>query len=294
MAMAMRAAHALAVAALFTCTDAEGQHGEQRHHDPRGNHPLRGNHQLHRQLGRFATPDWGYYHKTDEVFSLIEAYGTKCPMLVIQRISDEVTAPYTVKDTMVCTATDPSVPDVDKIPMLVVFGEHARELISSEIALRLVAMLCSPTLEASGGWTPADAKAVGGPVVLGKLAAFHQRALGGLAQYDMSPASVSALLKRIVYKFVPLENLNGRRMVEEQGKLCHRMNGRGVDINRNYDNHFGVHAPEYLPSEEYEGTAAASEPETRITRDIAAALKPLAFISIHSGIREMYRLPPIA
>eukprot|EP01045_Picozoa_sp_COSAG04_P027154 COSAG04_NODE_3918_length_2424_cov_3.585806_4_plen_76_part_00 len=49
-------------------------------------------------------------------------------------------------------------------------------------------------------------------------------------------------------------------MVEEQGKLCHRMNGRGVDINRNYDNHFGVHAPEYLPAEEYEGTAAASEP----------------------------------
>ena len=55
-------------------------------------------------------------------------------------------------------------------------------------------------------------------------------------------------------------------MVEEQGKLCHRMNGRGVDINRNYDNHFGVHAPEYLPAEEYEGTAAASEPETRLTR----------------------------
>ena len=50
-----------------------------------------------------------------------------------------------------------------------------------------------------------------------------------------------------------------------QGKLCHRMNGRGVDINRNYDNHFGVHAPEYLPAEEYEGTAAASEPVSRTT-----------------------------
>ena len=31
----------------------------------------------------------------------------------------------------------------------------------------------------------------------------------------------------------------------------------------------GVHPPEYLPSEEYEGTAAFSEPEARITRDAA-------------------------
>ena len=31
-----------------------------------------------------------------------------------------------------------------------------------------------------------------------------------------------------------------------------------------------------------------SEPETRITRDIAAALKPVVVVSVHSGIRELY------
>ena len=36
----------------------------------------------------------------------------------------------------------------------------------------------------------------------------------------------------------------------------------------------GVHAPEYLPSEEYEGTKAFSEAETRITRDVAKGLAP--------------------
>ena len=50
------------------------------------------------------------------------------------------------------------------------------------------------------------------------------------------------------------------------------MNGRRVDINRNFDIHFGVHPPEYLPSEEYEGTAAFSEPEARVTRDAAESL----------------------
>ena len=46
-----------------------------------------------------------------------------------------------------------------------------------------------------------------------------------------------------------------------------------------------MHAKEYLPSEEYEGTRAFSEPETRITHSLAAALEPLCVVSVHSGIK---------
>lgn len=212
-----------------------------------GSHTLRGR-------ASFAKPDWEYYHKTDETYALIETYGSKCPQLDVRRVSDETDAAYTVKDSMVVTATAPESNEV-KLPMLMVFGEHARELISSEIALRLVAMLCAPAVKANGGWVAAD---VGGDAeLLATVTGFHRNALHGLGLYDVQVDSISALLRRLYLKFLPLENLNGRRMVEEKNLLCHRMNGRHVDINRNYDNHFGVHAPEYLKSEEYEGTAAA-------------------------------------
>ena len=212
-----------------------------------GSHALRGR-------ASFAKPDWGYYHKTDLTYALIETYGSKCPELQVKRVSDTTDPTYTVKDSMVVSATAPGSSEV-KLPMMMVFGEHARELISSEIALRLVAMICAPSVAASGGWVAADVN--GDTQLLAAVTGFHSKALSGLAQYNIRVQDVSALLRRLYFKFLPLENVNGRRMVEEKNLLCHRMNGRHVDINRNYDNHFGVHAQEYLKSEEYEGTAAA-------------------------------------
>ena len=207
-----------------------------------------------RGRAKFAKPDWAYYHKTDETYALIETYASKCPELTAKRVSDTTDPTYTVENSMVVTATAPGATDV-KLPMMMVFGEHARELISSEIALRLVAMLCAPAVVASGGWAATDVNH--DARLLATVTDFHRKALSGLAQYDLRVENISALLRRLYFKFLPLENLNGRRMVEGKDMLCHRMNGRHVDINRNYDNHFGVHAPEYLRSEEYEGTAAA-------------------------------------
>ena len=49
------------------------------------------------------------------------------------------------------------------------------------------------------------------------------------------------------------------------------------------------------PSEEYEGTAAFSEPEAQITRDAAKSLLVAnggpglhAYVAIHAGIKELY------
>ena len=47
------------------------------------------------------------------------------------RVSDTTESSYTVVNSMTCTATDPVADTGGRAPMLVVFGEHARELISS-------------------------------------------------------------------------------------------------------------------------------------------------------------------
>ena len=51
-----------------------------------------------------------------------------------------------------------------------------------------------------------------------------------------------------------MENYNGRKVVEE-GDLCERRNGRGVDPNRNWAVDWGVEDKEYNPKEEEHGKA---------------------------------------
>ena len=50
-----------------------------------------------------------------------------------------------------------------------------------------------------------------------------------------------------------MENERGRMVVEE-GALCERKNGRGVDTNRNWQVHWGFREKDYDPAEEFPGT----------------------------------------
>lgn len=54
----------------------------------------------------------------------------------------------------------------------------------------------------------------------------------------MDQASLNSILDKVVIKVVPMENLNGRKLVEA-GDLCERRNGRGVDLNRNWSVDWG-------------------------------------------------------
>jgi hypothetical protein len=49
-----------------------------------------------------------------------------------------------------------------------------------------------------------------------------------------------------------MENEQGRDLVE-RGMLCERKNGRGVDMNRNWEVHWGVKEKDYDPNEEFPG-----------------------------------------
>ncbi|KAL4332328.1 hypothetical protein GQ457_07G027610 [Hibiscus cannabinus] len=88
--------------------------------------------------------------------------------------------------------------DRSKIRILIGFGQHSRELITSELALQIVLILS------------------------------EEQFLPGIDQ-----GSLNGTLENLVIKVVPLENLNGRKLVEA-GELCERRNGRRVDLNRNW------------------------------------------------------------
>lgn len=144
------------------------------------------------------------------------------------------------------------VSDSSKFRILLSFGQHGRELITSELALRLLSALSEET---------------------------------SIPGVDAS--SSNDTFEKIVLKIVPMENLNGRKLVEE-GNLCERRNGRGVDLNRNWSVDWGKKEKDYDPIEENPGTAPFSEPETQIMRKLSKSFDPHIWITVHSGMEALF------
>lgn len=94
---------------------------------------------------------------------------------------------------------------------------------------------------------------------------------------------------------VPMLNADGHAVVErgyageKGGNLMQRKNvsggnpATGVDLNRNYEFHWGGAGASSSPrSETYRGPSAGSEPETKAIQDFLGAHKPDLFIDWHS------------
>ncbi|KXZ42457.1 hypothetical protein GPECTOR_145g748 [Gonium pectorale] len=146
----------------------------------------------------------------------------------------------------------------DKVHMLLDFGEHGREFISSELGLVLLRTLADPD--------------------------------GPLKVWPDDPErgrKLQQLLRATFIKILPMENEGGRRLVES-GKMCERKNGRGVDPNRNWPIDWGRKEPDYDPNEEYPGTAPFSEPEVKLLSDLAKAFSPHVWLNVHSGMEAMF------
>ncbi|XP_023546095.1 putative metallocarboxypeptidase ecm14 isoform X2 [Cucurbita pepo subsp. pepo] len=142
--------------------------------------------------------------------------------------------------------------DMSKFRILLSFGQHGRELITTELALRILLILSEEQL------LP-----------------------------HMDRASLSNTLDKLVIKMVPMENLNGRRLVED-GDLCERRNGRGVDLNRNWSVDWGKKEKDYNPYEENPGFAPFSEPETQMMRKLALTFDPHIWVNVHSGMEALF------
>jgi len=88
----------------------------------------------------------------------------------------------------------------NKKKVVMIFGEHPRELITTEQALFFIQVLCKN-------------------------------------EKKFDDETVDAILSKFEFVIVPIVNQYGRAKVEE-GDFCWRLNENGVDINRNWDSHW--------------------------------------------------------
>ncbi|KAL2346183.1 hypothetical protein Fmac_000183 [Flemingia macrophylla] len=157
-----------------------------------------------------------------------------------------------------------------KLRILLSFGQHGRELITTELALRILSILSEEKILTS-----------------------------------MDQSSLNSALDNLVIKVVPMENVNGRKIVEA-GDLCERRNGRGVDLNRNWSVDWGKKEKidcdndrvrrgtqrllliDYDPYEENPGIAPFSEPESQIMRKLAISFEPHLWVNVHSGMEALF------
>lgn len=104
---------------------------------------------------------------------------------------------------------------------------------------------------------------------------------------------ITRLLDTRKVVFVPMVNVDGHVSVE-QGAAWQRknMNGSGVDLNRNYDNHWnyqGLKVPSSWlngvtdpGSQIYSGSGPASEPETQVVQAMFQRFKPALAVDMHA------------
>lgn len=179
----------------------------------------------------------------------------------------------------VATITDFSVPDDGKAKLLMVCGEHAREIITAELALWLARVLVGEDAEYET-WDESRAAFV-------RSMGLRPPPMRGLEPLDVRDW-VRWILSRVVVKLVPIE-VPTSRLAVENGKGCLRKTVNEVDLNRNWPvGYRPMSTAAKHGSDEYPGPHPFSEPESRIVRDEAARFKPHGYANVHSGEWAMY------
>lgn len=198
-------------------------------------------------------PDWMVYHKTEDLLEELREIVAQCDHArvdvagvqgedsVAERTLMVVILGFGVKSKireMVSSALH------QKLPIVAMFGEHGRELISSEAALRVVKLVCK-----------------------------DQTAAGDAAREE---------LRRTELYIVPAVGASSRKLAE-MGEKCERLNANGVDLNRNYGFLWGKSDSTTEVNEERPGLSPFSEFETQAMKGLIERVRPTAFVTIHSG-----------
>lgn len=202
--------------------------------------------------GNITALNHNLYHQRDDLLKEVEALAARHPeSMLVQSWKSNVDG-YACEIVIAKVEHISNTVEDEKYRLLLSFGQHGRELITSEVALKLLSVL-----------------------------------VGERDSLILKNETIKKELQKLIIKVVPMENYNGRRIVEN-GHLCERKNGRGVDTNRNWSVDWGKKEQDFDPTEEFPGTAPFSEPETRIMRDLAKSFKPHLWINVHSGMQAMF------
>lgn len=205
---------------------------------------------------------WESYHRTEDIVGWLELASVQHPKrLKLEKIEvegDPLVLP-------VVTITDYEASEAEKVDVMLVFGEHARELISAEVGLWLVRTLLRESDAIEEGNEVSDA--------LGRFFPKGNRP-------DSFGTWADALLKHVKFTILPVENPSMRQAVEK-GEYCLRGNAKGMDLNRNW--------PFHWDNTTTSGTAPLSEAESRIILKVAKGLPNLqAYVAVHSGEYAVY------
>lgn len=122
------------------------------------------------------------------------------------------------------TITDFSIPEEGKARLLLVFGEHAREIITAELALWLARVLVGEDQEYES-WDESKA-------AFARSLGLWPPPMRGLRPPDIQ-SWARWVRGRAVVKIVPVE-VPSSRIAVEQGKGCMRKTVNEVDLNRNW------------------------------------------------------------
>lgn len=183
-----------------------------------------------------------WYHTSREIHDQLAELEKTCEgaSLNISKISD---VEATNGEAYLEVAHVSKGPIGSKIRALMMFGMHARELITVESGLDFLKVLCG--------------------------------------KGDKS-LDVGSVLEKVSFTVIANTNPIGRMEVEK-GYWCKRTNEHNVDLNRNWGDKYRESTDTGVDSETNPGPRGFSEPETRIVRAIIDKEKPDMFVSIHAG-----------
>mmetsp|Transcript_8590 Transcript_8590/g.24690 ORF Transcript_8590/g.24690 Transcript_8590/m.24690 type:complete len:451 (-) Transcript_8590:158-1510(-) len=200
-------------------------------------------------VGRPMKEMMPWYHSADEIHDKLSqlanggCHGADFDISQRSEVNSGAAAGQVVQLDVLHISRSSSGTGRPKTRAMMVYGEHARELISPESALHFVETLCGDGVSAS---------------------------------------RASAVLDNVSFTIVPVANPVSRKLVEE-GQYCKRTNEDGVDLNRNFGDAHRVSSADEPGEEMNPGPSGFSEPESRIIRDLVQEEKPDIYLSIHSG-----------
>lgn len=175
-----------------------------------------------------------YYHTSEQIHEAVTELANNCQNgnLSVQTKTSVDGNGYNVAVDVVDITSNDSAEGTEKNKFFILFGEHARELISPESALHFLQTLCGES--------------------------------------DLSTVEAEKIKKTLShtdFRIITNGNPNSREKVEE-GDYCLRVNGNGVDLNRNWAEHWEPEASEFASVDTNPGPHAFSEPETNIFKEV--------------------------
>ena len=187
------------------------------------------------------------YTNTEDIYKKLDKLTEKCPSILSKKTYIEEKTNNTMKYYIInYKKNQKKNPTIS----LLLFGEHSRELISSELGIYIIENLCS----------------------------IENKKF----QSKYSKKTLKSILSENKIILIPLVNEYGRKIIEKELNECQRNNENDVDLNRNYPLNW------IKDDSINSGKKPLSEWETRSINNIIKMINPKLLISTHSGDFKMY------